>query len=313
VKLSNEAKVGILVTASLAALIWGLNYLKGKDIFTGRNRYYAVYQNVDGLVTSNPVFMNGFRIGIVNRIDFMPDQSGRLVVTLLIDNDVFVSRNSVAKIFSSDLIGTKALRIDLGDAREALQDEDTIRAELEFSFAQQMGKQVGPLKDKSEKLIVTIDSLASMLYQLFDPSTKNNLREGIGHLNHTLAEVDQMMADDRSKLNVMLGNLSSITTNLHNNNDQINRILSNMHTISDTLAAVNFNETIHRADQTLIQMEQMLEKINKGQGTLGQMVNNDTLYQHLDQSARDLDLLLKDLKANPKRYVHFSVFGKKAK
>lgn len=312
-KLSNEAKVGILVTASLAALIWGLNYLKGKDIFTGRNRYYAVYQNVDGLVTSNPVFMNGFRIGIVNRIDFMPDQSGRLVVTLLIDNDVFVSRNSVAKIFSSDLIGTKALRIDLGDAREALQDEDTIRAELEFSFAQQMGKQVGPLKDKSEKLIVTIDSLASMLYQLFDPSTKNNLREGIGHLNHTLAEVDQMMADDRSKLNVMLGNLSSITTNLHNNNDQINRILSNMHTISDTLAAVNFNETIHRADQTLIQMEQMLEKINKGQGTLGQMVNNDTLYQHLDQSARDLDLLLKDLKANPKRYVHFSVFGKKAK
>jgi phospholipid/cholesterol/gamma-HCH transport system substrate-binding protein len=313
VKLSNEAKVGILVTASLAALIWGLNYLKGKDIFTSRNRYYAVYQNVDGLVTSNPVFMNGFRIGIVNRIDFMPDQSGRLVVTLLIDNDVFVSRNSVAKIFSSDLIGTKALRIDLGDAREALQDEDTIRAELEFSFAQQMGKQVGPLKDKSEKLIVTIDSLASMLYQLFDPSTKNNLREGIGHLNHTLAEVDQMMADDRSKLNVMLRNLSSITTNLHNNNDQINRILSNMHTISDTLAAVNFNETIHRADQTLIQMEQVLEKINKGQGTLGQMVNNDTLYQHLDQSARDLDLLLKDLKANPKRYVHFSVFGKKAK
>ncbi len=312
-KLSNEAKVGILVTASLAALIWGLNYLKGKDIFTSRNRYYAVYQNVDGLVTSNPVFMNGFRIGIVNRIDFMPDQSGRLVVTLLIDNDVFVSRNSVAKIFSSDLIGTKALRIDLGDAREALQDEDTIRAELEFSFAQQMGKQVGPLKDKSEKLIVTIDSLASMLYQLFDPSTKNNLREGIGHLNHTLAEVDQMMADDRSKLNVMLRNLSSITTNLHNNNDQINRILSNMHTISDTLAAVNFNETIHRADQTLIQMEQVLEKINKGQGTLGQMVNNDTLYQHLDQSARDLDLLLKDLKANPKRYVHFSVFGKKAK
>lgn len=311
-KLTNEAKVGILVTAALAALIWGLNYLKGKDIFTSRNRYYAVYQDVDGLVTSNPVFMNGYRIGIVNRIDFMPDQSGRLVVTLLIDNDVFVSRNSVAKIFSSDLIGTKAMRIDLGNSKEVLQDEDTITAELEFSFAQQMGKQVGPLKDKSEHLIETIDSLASMLYLLFDPGTKNNLREGIGHLNNTLREVDQMMANDRSKLNIMLGNLSSITTNLQNNNDQINRILTNIHSISDTLAAVNFNTTIQRADQTLMQMEQVLAKINKGQGTLGQMVNNDTLYQHLDQSARDLDLLLKDLKANPKRYVHFSVFGKKA-
>jgi len=204
------------------------------------------------------------------------------------------------------------MRIDLGNSKEVLQDEDTITAELEFSFAQQMGKQVGPLKDKSEHLIETIDSLASMLYLLFDPGTKNNLREGIGHLNNTLREVDQMMANDRSKLNIMLGNLSSITTNLQNNNDQINRILTNIHSISDTLVAVNFNTTIQRADQTLMQMEQVLAKINKGQGTLGQMVNNDTLYQHLDQSARDLDLLLKDLKANPKRYVHFSVFGKKA-
>lgn len=312
-KLSNEAKVGILVTAALAALIWGLNYLKGKDVFTSRNRYYAVYQNVDGLVTSNPVFMNGFRIGIVNRIDFLPDQSGRLLVTLLIDDDVFVAKNSVARIFSSDLIGTKAMRIDLGSDPAPLQDEDTLRAELEFSFAQQMGKQVGPLKDKSERLVVTIDSLAAMLYQLFDPATKNNLREGIGHLNHTLGEVDHLISDDRSRLNLMLVNLSSITGNLRNNNEQINGILTNLHQITDTLAAVQFAGTIARADQTLIEFQSLLEKINKGQGTLGQMVNNDSLYLHLDQSARDLDVLLKDLQSNPKRYVHFSVFGRKSK
>lgn len=312
-KLSNEAKVGILVTAALAALIWGLNYLKGKDVFTSRNRYYAVYQNVDGLVTSNPVFMNGFRIGIVNRIDFLPDQSGRLLVTLLIDDDVFVAKNSVARIFSSDLIGTKAMRIDLGSDPAPLQDEDTLRAELEFSFAQQMGKQVGPLKDKSERLVVTIDSLAAMLYQLFDPATKNNLREGIGHLNHILGEVDHLISDDRSRLNLMLVNLSSITGNLRNNNEQINGILTNLHQITDTLAAVQFAGTIARADQTLIEFQSLLEKINKGQGTLGQMVNNDSLYLHLDQSARDLDVLLKDLQSNPKRYVHFSVFGKKSK
>lgn len=312
-KLSNEAKVGLLVTAALAALIWGLNYLKGKDVFTTRNRYYAVYQNVDGLVTSNPVFMNGFRIGIVNRIDFLPDQSGRLVVTLLIDDDVFVAKNSVARIFSADLIGTKAMRIDLGSDPTPLQDEDTLQAELEFSFAQQMGKQVGPLKDKSERLVVTIDSLASMLYQLFDPSTKNNLREGIGHLNHTLGEVDQLISDDRSRLNLMLNNLSSITSNLRNNNEQINGILTNLHQITDTLAAVQFAGTIARADQTLAEFQSLLEKINKGQGTLGQMVNNDSLYLHLDQSARDLDVLLKDLQSNPKRYVHFSVFGRKSK
>ncbi len=310
-KLSKEVQVGILMTAALSALIWGLNYLKGKDIFTSRNRYFAVYQNVDGLVSSNPVFMNGYRIGIVNSIDFMPDKSGNLVVTLLIDKDVFVSKNSVARIFSSDLIGTKAMRIDLGTDSQPLKDEDTIHAELEFSLAQQVGKQVGPIKDKTERLIVTIDSLASMLYNLFDPGTKNNLREGIGHLNQTLGSVDQLVSNDRSKLGVMLGNLSSITTNLKENNTEINNILDNLSAVSDTLAATHFASTVAKADQTLEQMGQVMEKINKGQGTLGQLVNNDTLYQHLDQSARDLDELLKDLKANPKRYVHLSVFGRK--
>lgn len=255
--------------------------------------------------------MNGYRIGIVNSIDFMPDKSGNLVVTLLIDNDVFVSKNSVAKIFSSDLIGTKAMRIDLGTDLQPLNDEDTIHAELEFSLAQQVGKQVGPIKDKTERLIVTIDSLAAMLYNLFDPGTKNNLREGIGHLNKTLGSVDQLVSSDRSKLGVMLTNLSSITTNLKENNDQINNILDNLSLVSDSLAATHFVSTVAKADQTLEQMSQVMEKINKGQGTLGQLVNNDSLYHHLDQSAHDLDELLKDLKANPKRYVHLSVFGKK--
>jgi phospholipid/cholesterol/gamma-HCH transport system substrate-binding protein len=313
VNLSKEAKVGILVTAALAALIWGLNYLKGKDVFTSRNKYFAVYQNVDGLVTSNPVFMNGYRIGIVNSIDFMPDNSGRLLVTMLIDNDVFVSKNSIARIFSSDLIGTKAMRIDLGNDPNPLADKDTLKAELEYSLAQKVGEEVGPIKDKTERLIVTIDSLASMLYLLFDPGTKNNLREGIGHLNHTLGAVDQLMTDDRSKLNIMLSNLSSITTNIRDNNQQINSILDNLTKVSDTLAASNFAGTIAKADKTMEEMSQVMEKINKGQGTLGQMVNNDSLYLNLDQTARDLDALLKDLKSNPKRYVHFSVFGKKAK
>lgn len=311
-KLSNEAKVGILVTAALAALIWGLNYLKGKDVFTSRNRYFAVYKHVDGLATSNPVFMNGFRIGIVNQIDFMPDKSGNLLVTLLINKDVFVAKNSIAKIFSSDLIGTKALRIDLGDAAEALPDNDTLHAELEYSFAQKVGEQVGPIKDKTERLIVSIDSLVTMFTLLFDPKTNGNIKEGIGHLNNTLASLDNLVSDDKSKLNVMLSNISSITTNLKNNNEQIDKVLENMEQITDTLAGIRFAGTIEKADQLLAEMNQVFNKINSGQGTLGQLVYNDSLYMNLDQTAKDLDILMKDLKANPKRYVHFSMFGKKA-
>jgi phospholipid/cholesterol/gamma-HCH transport system substrate-binding protein len=311
VKLSNEAKVGILVTAALATLLWGFNYLKGKDLFTSRNRYFAVYPGVDGLVKSNPVFMNGFRVGIVDDIDFMPDKSGRLLVTLLLNKDVFVSKTSVARIFSSDLIGTKALRIDLGSDPLPLQDNDTLHAEIEFSFAQQLGKEVGPIKDKTERLVVSIDSVVTMLYALFDPNTKDNLRSGIKHLNGTLVSVDELLSNDKSKLRIMLSNLESITGNLKNNNDQINTIIDNLAEVSDTLTRVNFAQTISNADKVLEESSLILENINKGQGSLGKLVNNDSLYNNLDAAAKSLDELMKDLKEHPKRYVHFSVFGKK--
>lgn len=308
-----EVKVGILVTAALAALLWGLNYLKGKDIFKSRNRYYAVYPNVDGLVSSNPVYMNGYRIGIINSIDFMPDRSGRLIVTLLIEDHVFIAKNSVARIFSSDLIGTKALRIDLGNDPSPLQNNDTLKAELEYSFAQVVGKQVEPLKDKTERLITTLDSLGSNLNQLFDPETRKNLQQSISHFNQTMASVEELTTSEQGQLNKMLGDIQAITANLRENNDEINGIIDNLSKVTDTLAAANFSRTIAEADRVVSQTARIMEKISNGDGTLGQLVNNDSLYFKVEQTAADLDALLKDLKANPKRYVHFSVFGRKNK
>lgn len=310
-KLRNEVKVGILITAALAALLWGLNYLKGKDVFTSRNKYYAVYNSVDGLVASNPVLMNGFRIGIVNSIDFMPDHSGRLLVTLLVDRNVFVSKNSVARIFNSDLIGTKALRIDLGNGADALQDGDTLSAELEQGLADKVGKELVPLREKTESLVVSIDSMVNILKKVFDPTTRNNLQESIGHLNNTLAGFDQMMNSDKGKLKIMIDNLASISNNLKENNEEISNILNNLSQVSDTLAGENFANTIRRADEVMQQTNEMLTKINRGEGSLGLLVNDKGLYTNLDSTATSLDALLKDMKANPKRYVHFSVFGKK--
>lgn len=312
-KLSNEVKTGILITLTLAAFIWGLNYLKGKDVFTSRNRYFAVYSNVDGLVSSNPVFMNGYRIGIVNDIAFSPDKSGKLIVTLLIDKNVFVARNSVAKIFSSDLIGTKALRIDLGDSKESLSDNDTLKAELEYSFAQQVGKEMGPIKDKTERLIETIDSLAVLMRQFLDSDTRSSLHRSIDHLESTMASADRLMGDERGKLLTMLGNMESITANLKNSNEEISHTLQNFSQISDTIAAVHFAEIIHTTQKTMEEANLAFSKINKGQGTIGQLVQNDSLYRNLENSSKNLDKLLIDLKEHPGRYIHFSVFGKKNK
>lgn len=310
-KFSNEAKVGILVTVAIAALIWGLNYLKGKDVFTNRTTFYAVYDNVDGLVKSNPVFMNGFRIGIVNAIDFMPDKSGKLLVTLKINRAIFVSKDAVAKIFNSDIIGTKAMRIDLGESKTSANDGDTLTSELESGLAQQLGTQVIPIKDKTEHLIVSLDSVVQMMHALFDPSTQNNLKSGIGHLNNSLASIDDLVGNENGKLQLMISNINSITGNLKNNQQQINSILSNISKVSDSLAAANFAATIRKADEVLAQSQEILSKINNGQGTLGKIVNDQQLYDNLTATSHDLDELMKDLKANPKRYVHFSVFGKR--
>lgn len=312
-KFSNEAKVGILVTAALAALLWGLNYLKGKDVFSSDKKFFAVYDNVDGLVKSNPVVMNGFRIGIINSIDFMPDRSGRLVVTLLINKDVFISNDAKAIIYSSDLLGQKGLRVDLGVEQNPAANGDTLQAELQTSLTQKLGKEIGPLKNKTEDLIVSIDSVVSMLHSLFDTQTKNNLRSSISHLNSSLSSLDNMVSTDKGKLNVMLTNLESITTNIKNNNKQINSILNNLSQVSDSLAKANFASAINNADKVLAQSAAVFEKINKGEGSMGMMVNDQQLYNNLNTSAKSLDDLMKDLKANPKRYVHFSVFGKSAK
>lgn len=312
-KLSNEAKIGILLTATLALFIWGLNYLKGRDLFTSRVRYFAVYDQVDGLVSSNPVFMNGFRIGIVNDISFSDDKSGRLVATLLIDKDVYISRNSVARIFSTDLIGTKAMRIDLGNSTEQLQNGDTLTSGVESSFAQQFGQEVGPIKDKTERLIVSIDSLTSHMRKALNEENRSKLTGSLSHLESSLAGLDRMINNEQSKFNKMIGNASAIVENINTHEAEISSILSNINQLSDTLAAIGFKETVASAGHAIDQLNLVLDRINKGKGTLGQLVGNDSLYQNLESSANNLDSLLIDLKAHPKRYLHFSVFGRKEK
>lgn len=312
-KFSKEAKIGLLITIALVALIWGINFLKGKDFFTTSDKYYAIYDDVDGLVKSNPVIMSGYRIGIINQIEFIPDKSGRLLVTMLIDNDVHISKDAVANIVSSDLLGAKAMRIDLGISPEKAKSGDTLIASLETSLTSKLGKQVGPVKDKVENLIVSLDSVSNMLLQVFDPNTKNNLRSSILHFNRSMTSLDYMVSDEKGQLKVMFDNLASITSNLKKHNAEISNAITNISTLTDTIARARFASAINNADLAMMQFNELMEKINKGEGSLGLLVNDKQLYNNLEVASKNLDELLKDLKANPKRYVHFSMFGKKDK
>ena len=311
-KLAKEVKVGILVTGAIAALFWGMNYLKGIDVFSGQNTYYGVYSQVSGLTTSSEVLLNGVKIGQVQKIAFINDKSGRILTTMVVKRNVFIGNASIARISSSDLLGDKSVTIVLDTLSPPLNDGDTLRSDIETTLTDQ----VLPLKDKAESLIQSLDSVAVALKSVFNANTQKNLNSSFSNLDKTLASIesasasmDHLISSDDSKLRKMINNIESITDNIKNNNESLANALKNISNITDSLAKSNLASVVNNANTTLNTTALIMEKINRGEGTMGMLINNDSLYNALEHSAADLDKLLIDLKQNPKRYVHISVFG----
>jgi len=320
VKLSKEAKIGALVLVAIIALIWGINYLKGTELFSTRNTYYAVYNRVNGLVASNPVIMNGYKVGFVEDIEFMEDKSGRIVVTVLVDQNVFVSKSSIARIVDANFLGSKALDLELGMDANAAHNGDTLNSELQLSLTESLTSSISPLKDKSENLITTLDSLGTSFSAVMDAKTRQNMRNSIESLNINLQNLEritlslaQMTATQNGALKKTIENMQVITATIANNHHKLTQILDNVNQISDSLAAANLAATIRSTNKAMNETAQVMAKINAGEGSLGLLVNDKELYNNLNAASADLDKLLIDLKANPKRYVQVSVFGKKQK
>jgi phospholipid/cholesterol/gamma-HCH transport system substrate-binding protein len=314
VTIKKEVKIGGIVVIAVFLFIYGLNFLKGKNIFTARTHYYVVYKNVGGLTESNPVYFNGFVVGKVNKIFFAPDMKGGIIVDFVLrENDLKIPKNSIARIFSDGLLGTKAIGLDFGNATEIAESGDTLLPNLENSLTDQMTEQLMPVKDKAESLIVRADSLMAVITKLFSPGVNDNLRHSIENVNSITLNVNGMVSEQRKRLDAITANVESISKNLKENNENLTKIMSNFKNISDSIAKANLTQTLNNANLAVKQTAEIMEKINSGKGTLGMLVNNDSLYRHLDMASKDLDRLLIDLKEHPKRYVHLSVFGKSDK
>ncbi len=314
-KVSKEVKTGILVVASIALFIYGFNFLKGKDIFSSRRIYYAVYPEVAGIVEANPVQLNGFKVGRVKEIKLF-DTTGRIIVTFAIsDKDLKIPKNSVAKIISSDLLGAKAIQLMPGDDKNYAQDGDTLIGIVEASLQESVNATVKPLKDKAEKLIASIDSIMLVVQAVLDKDTRDNLSQSFESIKHALEtfdrtamRLDTLIASERNKISVIFSKVESISSNLATNNEKISTAIKNFSSISDTLAKANLSKTIENANSALASISTVMEKINKGEGTAGLLVHDEKLYKNLTSASGSLDSLLQDMEAHPKRY--FSVFGR---
>lgn len=317
-KLSKEVKTGIIVVAALAMLIYGLNFLKGVNIFSSTKKVYAIYTNVEGLVPANPVELNGLHIGQVKDISILPNSSGKVLVTMVItNNDVKIPGNSTARI-TSDFFGSRAIQFDLGDSKNYIKNGDTLKSANEISLKDQVSAQVLPLKNKAEELIVSIDSTMAIIQGIFSKKTQSNLtssiesiRVSLKNLESTTGNLDDLMSTQKQRISDILTKIDDIAGALSKNSKQLGKAINNISDITDSLAKSNLKGAIANADSTLYYTSQVLKKMNEGKGSLGMLANDTTLYKRLSGASAQLDKLLQDMRLHPGRYVHFSLFGKK--
>lgn len=302
-KYTKEVKTALLAIVAILLFIFGYSFLRGKNWFDSSRTFYAVYNNVEGLSPSSPVTINGLKVGNVTDISFL-NTSGQLVVTFTVENEFPFSRESVAQVYGGGLIGGKSLAIlPEYEAGNLAQSGDTLNSSIEEGLLELVNDRLTPLQEKVERVITSTDSLINSFNEVMNPATRENLREGIENLNATIASlrnsansVEGILSDNSPKLNRTFTNLDEMSTNLNS--------------FSDTLVAIDIKKLTNDLETTVANLEEMSEKLNSGDGTVGKLINDPSVYNNLERATNQLDELIQDVKLNPKRYVHFSIFGK---
>ncbi len=306
-KLHRETKIGIVAAIIIACFIWGFNFLKSNNILTTNDSFYALYADIDGLEEASPVIVNGFKVGVVESIKLHKTKRDIVIVKFAIKEDIKLPLKTEAIIYPASLIAGKAIKLNFSDSKEFHTNHDTIIGVLEQDLISNLSDELMPVKNKIENLVVSMDSVLA----IFDNKRKNDLKNSLDNLENITNELSNSL--EKGKLEKIISNAESISSNLKKNNEQISTILTNFSNISDSLQQSDIKTLILNANKTLAEFSQISNKINEGEGTIGMLINNDSLYVNLNSLAANLDSLIIDLNKNPKRYVHFSLFGKKDK
>ncbi len=317
-KRKKEITIGLVVIVAIGLLVVGLNYLKGINIFSQPTVYYGVYERINGLEESNPIMINGYKIGQVRDIKILNDGSGRLLVTMMVDKEISIPKDTKALLKSGDLLGSMQVHFLLGDSSVLAVSGDTLSPEVEGDLVDEVNAQLKPIKMKAESLISSVDSVIRVIEVILNAESQQNLIESFKGINNAIASlertsfrVDTLVAEQRIKINSIFTNIDNLSSTLSANTEELDNIIKNFSQISDTLAKADIATTVLNANAALVEVQQITEKINNGEGSLGMLINNPDLYKKLESASNNLDLLVEDLRVNPNRYVQFSVFGRK--
>ncbi len=315
VKIAREVKVGVVAVLAIFILVWGVNFLKGRDIFLPGYKVYGVYSRIDGLTEGGPIYFKGFKIGTVRSVEFEDSRLDKIIVVMSVDENVKFPVNTIAQIYSLDLMGSKGIRFLYGDSRQLLMPNDTIQTSIMGGLADQVSQEVLPLKDKAENLVVKLDSVMTNLNKVFDKENKANLSSGVKdfagmmkNLNALSFELNKNL-QPQGALGSMLANLDSFAVSLNDNSHSISSLLSNLDTLSGHLAQAQIDSLVLEMNSVMSSFNGVLASINNEEGSLGMLLKNKELYNNVNEAAVSLDRLLNDVRHQPKRYVSFSAFS----
>jgi len=317
---SREFKAGVLVVLAASVLYWGISFLKGSDLFEHGTEVYAVYDNAEGITKSQSVTLNGFSVGKVSDVYFHPNHSGKIVVKMNITTDYPITSNSLAEIRSADLLGAKEIALVLEKGSVLIESGDTLRSAIEASLSESINKEVIPVKVKAEKLLASLDSTVNILTGFLGGEMQEEFRTSFDNVNRSISnlgtitdELSLYMSENREALGSATQNLERLTSMLNENRDELDRVFNNLANISDTLARAKAGEAMRSLSKTATRLDAITSNIEAGEGTLGKLVANDSLYNEINHAILSLDKLLEDIKERPGRYVEISIFGGKNK
>ncbi|MBS2212448.1 MCE family protein [Carboxylicivirga mesophila] len=316
--MKKEVKIGLTVFVSFIIVIWGFNFLKGHNLIEVGNSYYGVYDRIDGLTKASPVYFRGFKVGTVRDINFHPTQPNRFLVTFTLFDEIGIPADSKAQIYSLDLMGTKGVQFIIGHSEQMLAVGDTMNTSVVGDLADKMSMEVLPLKDKTERLIVKLDTVLTNIGQIFSEeksrfhSSMYNLDRSLRHFESISRNLAKKMEDD-GEVTMMLQRTDSLVAMLSAQRPHIDSTFSNLANFSQQLEDANIDATVEQLRSTLSSANDLLDSINDGKGSLGKLMSDDEFYYSLNDVSNSLNRLLIDFRHNPDRYVSFSAvnFGRK--
>lgn len=306
---SNELKVGFLALLAFLILYFGFNFLKGNDVFSSARIYYVEYENVDGLMVSNQVMVNGIEVGKVKKVEIQPAKGNKILVTLRFSQDIVIPDKTVAVLSDGALLGGKIIRLRL-EGKGNLPEDSFLKGETEVGVTALLKERAIPVIANADSLLVSFRQISNK----FD-HTGTYLNTLLKTSNETVSNingsVDGIVTDNRANIAQISANMKTLSTDLMETEKQLRPLLTKFNTVADSLNALKIGKTLKEVDATVLSLKKIVQGIERGEGSAGKLIKNDSLYLGLNKTLVDLDKLLLDFRLQPKRYIGISVFGKK--